>query len=590
MRCSRCVASCLIALTLGIAAGRAETPTIPDTSSARLRDPARLLPEQTDLLIQVPQPRKLVETMLALDTLEQFQQLAPIRELLDSTNARRFRQLVAYFEKELGVPWPQLLDRLAGRGAALGVKLGPNPAPILLVLEGDDEKLMRRFFQLALQIVGQELSRQEAEYKPIKGSYEGDETVRIGKDFHAAVAGGALFIGNSEKALHAGLDCLRRNKKSLADLPSVVEARQLLPRQLLATFWLNMETVRQSPQAKALYQAPPRDDPILTILLGKYLDLLGRSPFVCAALHRDEKGLVASVLMPRGRDGMGADQLLHIAPLGKPGSRPLLEPKNVLYSESNYFDLANVWKERAKLFNEKQTAQFEKFDKQIAPFLVGAKLSKLLTQTGPYYRFVVAHRTKIDYKPTPKIIVPAFALVWELREPEAFGRSMAAILREAALLAGSRADLKMVEEKYEGCDLVGYRFPEEQPLKGDTNDLRFNFTPCFTRVGDQFVVSSTLDLCRELVDLLHAEGTAPQRGDDATAQRRFYGAGAAAYLHTLEDLLITQTTLDRAVAPKEANRQVAALLEAIRRLGSLTLEPRLNEKTFRYDIRLHSAK
>jgi hypothetical protein len=590
MRCIHWIASFLIVLSLSSAFGLAETPTIPDTSSGRLRDPARLLPDRTDLLIHVPQPRKFVETMLALDTFQSIRDLAPFHELLDSTNARRFRQLVAYFEKELGVPWPQLLDRLAGRGAALGVKLGPNPAPALLVLEGDDEKLMRQFFQLALQIVGQELSRQEAEYKLIKGSYEGEETVRIGKEFHAAFVGGALFIGNSEKALHAGLDCLHRNKKSLVDVPSVVEARQLLPRQPLAAFWLNVETVRQSPQAKALYQAPPRDDPILTILFGKYLDLLGRSPFVCAALHREEKGLVASVLMPRGRDGMGADQLLHLAPLGKPGSRPLLEPKNVLYSESNYFDLANVWKERAKLFNEKQTAQFEKFDRQTAPFLVGAKLSKLLTQTGPYYRLVVAHRTKIDYKTTPKIIVPAFALVWELREPEAFDRSMSAILREAALFAGARADLKMVEEKYEGCSLVGYRFPENQPLKGDTNDLRFNFTPCFTRVGDQFVVSSTLGLCRELVALLHAEGTAPQRGDDITAQRRFYGAGAAAYLHTLEDLLITHTTLDQAIAPKEAHRQVVAFLDAIRQLGSLTLEPRLNDKTFRYDIRLHSVK
>ena len=580
MRCFHRVASCLIALTLGIAAGRAETPP----------SPLRLLPDHTDLLIQAPQPRRLVETLIALDTLKQFQQLAPIRELFESTNARRFRQLVAYFEKELGVPWPQMLDRLAGRGAALGVKLSPNPGPALLVIEGEDEKLMGRFFQLALKIVEQELARQEAKDKPIKGSYEGIETVRIGKEFHAAVAGGTLFLSNSETALHAGLACLRSGKKSLADVPSVVEARKLLPKEPLVAFWLNMETVRQSPQAKALYQAPPRDEPILTILFGKYLDLLGRSPFVCAAIHRDEKGLVTSFRVPRGRDGMGADKLLHVAPPGMPGSRPLLEPKNVLYSESNYFDLANVWKERKTLFNEKQRQPLEKFDKQSAPFLVGAKFSKLLMQAGPYYRFVAAHQTKVDYKTTPKVSIPAFALVWELREPEAFAKSMETILRGGALLVGAQANLKLVEEKYKDCNLVGYRFPEDQPLKGDTNDLRFNFTPCFTRVGDQFVVSSTHDLCRELVDLLHAEGTSSARGNASTGRRRFYGTGAAMYLHTIEDLLITQTTLDRAVTPKEARREVAAFLGAIRQLGSLSLEPRLNDKTFQYDIRLSSAK
>ena len=289
-------------------------------------------------------------------------------------------------------------------------------------------------------------------------------------------------------------------------------------------------------------------------MFGHYLDLLGRSPFVCAGVYPASEGLAAAIVMPRGRDGMGGDRLLHVPPSGVAASRPLLEPKNVLYSESNYFDIANIWKERTALFNDKQVKQLEKFEKQSAPFLVGSKLSKLLTQAGPYYRFVAAHQTKVGYKTTPKISIPAFALVWELREPEAFGKSMEAILRGAALLAGGQVNLKLVEEKYKDCKLVGYRFPEDQPLKGDINDLRFNFTPCFTRVGDQFVVSSTLDLCRELVDILHKEGTTPTRGRRFVGACRFYGSGAAAYLQSIEDLLITQTTLDQAITPKEARR------------------------------------
>ena len=304
-------------------------------------------------------------------------------------------------------------------------------------------------------------------------------------------------------------------------------------------------------------------------MFGHYLDLLGRSPFVCAGVYPASEGLAAAIVMPRGRDGMGGDRLLHVPPSGVAASRPLLEPKNVLYSESNYFDIANIWKERTALFNDKQVKQLEKFEKQSAPFLVGSKLSKLLTQAGPYYRFVAAHQTKVGYKTTPKISIPAFALVWELREPEAFGKSMEAILRGAALLGGGQVNLKLVEEKYKDCKLVGYRFPEDQPLKGDINDLRFNFTPCFTRVGDQFVVSSTLDLCRELVDILHKEGTTPTRGDASSGHVRFYGSGAAAYLQSIEDLLITQTTLDQAITPKEAREQVRKLLGLLRGKGAL---------------------
>ena len=132
MRLFRFAASGLIALTLCVAAARAETPPTPRPSTPRGRGgakgtPARLLPDQADLLVEVRQPRRLVETLTALDRLKQLRQLAPVREFLDSTSYRRFYQFVAYFEKELGAPWPQLLDRLAGRGAVLGVKLGPQP-------------------------------------------------------------------------------------------------------------------------------------------------------------------------------------------------------------------------------------------------------------------------------------------------------------------------------------------------------------------------------------------------------------------------------------------------------------------------------
>jgi hypothetical protein len=595
MRPISAATSSLIALVFSLPAVRAQVPPSPQPSpplggEGGVRGSVlRLLPDRADLLIQAPQPRRLIETLTSLDTVKQLQQLAPAREFLDGANARRFFQLVAYFEKELGIPWPQLLDRLAGRGIALGVEFGPSPAPALLVVEGEDERLMQQFFQLALRIVEEELARQEGKSKLIKGSYKGYETVRIGAEFQAAFAGSALFLSNSEKALHAGLDRHQSGgKKSMAEVAGVREAVQLMPRQPLVTFWLNMEKIKQSPQAKATYQAPPRDDPLATVVFGHYFNLLGRSPYVCAAVFQGNEGLAASIFMPRSRQGMGADQLLHLPPAGAPGSRPLLKPKNVIYSDSGYFDLANIWKERKTLFNDKQVRELEKFDKESAPFLIGSRLNKLLTQAGPYYRFVAVHQPKVGYKAIPKISIPAFSLIWELRQPEAFGKSMETLLRGAALLGGFDANLRLAQEQYNGCKLIGYRFPEDQPLKGDTNDLRFNFSPCFTRVGDQFVAASTIELCRELVDLLHEQGAASNRGNASPARIRLHGAGVAAYLRTLEDLLITQTMLDQAVTPKEARQQIKTFFDIIGGLGVLALEPHYHEKMFRYDIRLQA--
>jgi hypothetical protein len=594
MRLFRTTAAGLLGLTLCAVAARAQTPS----------SPLRLVPEQTDLLVEVKQPRRLAETLTTLDMLQQLREFAPVRELLDSTSYRRFYQLVAYFEKELGDRWPTLLDRLAGRGAALGVvfqslhkdtaQFGVTPTAALLVIEGDDEKLMRTFFRLGLNVLEQELARQEAKDKAVKRTYEGVQTVRIGDEFHAALAGGALLLSNTEKMLHAGLDRhLGQSKKSMAGVSGVAEAVKLLPADPLLSVWFNMEPARQAPEARAIYKMPPRDDPLLTVLFGQYLDLLGRAPFVCAGAYAEKGGFVATVRVPRGRDGMGTDRLLHVPPVGKPGSRPLLEPKNVLYSESNYLDLAAIWNDRAKLFNDKQVQSLEKFDKQGMPFrliLAGTKFSQLLNQVGPYYRFVAAHQPQVGYKTAPKISIPAFALVWELREPEAFAKSMETVLRGVALLTGNQANLKLVEEKYKDCKLIGYRFSETEPIKGDVNDLRFNFSPCFTRVDDQYVVSSTIDLCRELVNLLQKEGATPKRGAASSTISRLYGSGAAAYLKTIEDLLVTQTTLDQAVTPKEAREQVKMLLDLVRHLGVLSLRAEFKDKTAEYNIRLRPEK
>jgi hypothetical protein len=577
MRVSRCLAgglACLCAVTTA----PAEAP----------RPPLRLVHEGADLLLEVPNPRRLVEAATRLDLLQQLKAFPDFRALLDSTPARRAAQLVAYLERELGAPWPELLDRLAGEGAVAASTFGPQPAPALLVLQGRDEKLAARFFRVGLDVLDQELARREGKERVARGEYHGLPVAHAGKGFHAAQAGPALLVSNNEQALRAGLDRhLGREKKSLADSGLVRDSHRLLPGGPLARLWVNLDAAHKSPEGKALFRAP-RDDANLTAAVGAYLDLVGRSPYACAGLYPEDRGFLLSARLPRGRDGMGADQILHLPPAGAAGSRPLLEPPGVLYSESSYFDFARVWSDRAQLFPEQQVKKFEEFDRTSARFLVGNRLSKLLSQVGPYYRFVAVNQPKVGYKTTPDQVIPAFALVSELREPEEFGKSIGTVLRAAALLAGANPNIKweLTEEKYQGCDLVAYRFREDQPAKDDPGNFRFNFSPSFTRVGNQFVYCSTQELCRELVDLLHKESREKPAGADSTSRIRLYGAGAAELLNVFRDRLVVETILDQAVKPGEAREQVDRLVALVRGLGTLELGPHVADKEFRYDVRL----
>jgi hypothetical protein len=570
----RCAAG-LLASLLFIAAARADSP-----------DPLQLVPEQADFCIKIERPRALFEFVQRNQLIKQFQAIDGLRELYDSTNFRRLTQLVAYFERELGAGYPEILDQLTGGGVVYANQLGPRP-PQLLVLQGRNEQMLRRFVEVGSRILDQELARQEAKERLEQTKYRNLDTIHIGKEFHAAAAGTALLISNRQEALHKALDLyLDKDKGSLAKVAYLSEARKLAGAGSNAWMWLNLDKVHKVAEAKDFFRLP-RDNPFLTVLFGGILDVAARAPFLCAGLHTQDQGLLLSFRLPRGRQDMPEALNVTVPPLGQPGSRPLLEPPGVLYSGSFFLDIPNFWEERTKLFNEKQVKGLEDLDKASVFFLSGSPMSKLLGQAGAYHRIVVAHQSQSGYQITPGQKLPSFALVTELRDPEAFSKRMEATLRGLAFFATTQVKIKNLQEKHGDLKILAYRFPEDGQFAPDRDNLRFNFSPCFVTVGKQFVASSTIELCHELIDLLKKEAN----GTPATAmvtpfRERFYAAGGAQVLDYYRDRLFTQTILDQAIPPDRAQRQVSNFIDLVRQLGVLEIKDSYEAKAFQFDIRL----
>jgi hypothetical protein len=582
MRLIRHLAGGLACLALFAAVARADAPA----------DPLRLVPEQADLFLEVKNPRQLIEIGLSNELVQAAYALPPVRELYDSTNARRFYQLVGYFEKELGAKWPALLDKLAGGGVVLAVKFGEQPGPALVVVQGTDAELMKRFTKLGLDVIAQELARQGAKEKIEKGSYKEIETFHLGKEFHAARVGAALLLSNKEEALKLALDQhLDGGKHSLAALATVKESAKLLPPKALARLWLNLEAVKKNPQAKEIFTSP-RNDVNLTVLFGGNIDVATRSPYLCAGVYQEKDGFLATVRLPAGRDGASADFALHVPPADGPGLLPLLEPKDVVYSSSFFLDVSTIWNARNKLFNPMQAKAIEEAGKNPGVRLVGLSPEKILNQAGARHRVVVVDQPKSAYKDAPPAQpIPAFAFITEMRDPDEFSKSMDTGLRGAALLAGGQFKLKLTEEKHGDYNIVGWRFPVDVKVDSDAGNIRFNFSPCFVRVRSQFVFCSTLELCRELVDLLDKETKKElPKGAQAAVQSRAYGSGAAALIRGAQDILVTQAVLDQAVTPEKAKEQVKALIDIVQKLGALNTEVVYEKDRFRYDIHWKMSK
>ena len=94
-------------------------------------DPLRLVPRQADVVLRI-EPRQLADAVRSLPALMQLSQFPAVRDALSSTNSQRFAKLIGYYEKELGAPWPELLDQLAGGGIVLATKFTRDgSAPVL---------------------------------------------------------------------------------------------------------------------------------------------------------------------------------------------------------------------------------------------------------------------------------------------------------------------------------------------------------------------------------------------------------------------------------------------------------------------------
>src|SRR5262249_22159808 len=178
------------------------------------------------------------------------------------------------------------------------------------------------------------------------------------------------------------------------------EALKILPKDPLVNVWVRMEAIRQTPVGMELYKKPR--DLQSAIFGGGVLDVLGQAPYISAGLVREKDGFLLTARLPRGRNHLGIQTPLHLPPLGQPGSRPLLQPKGVIYSSSSSFDVARIWNDRGYLFGEMQAKALEDFDKTSARFLAGAKMSQLLTQAGPYNRVVVVNQPTVPYPTKPK--------------------------------------------------------------------------------------------------------------------------------------------------------------------------------------------
>jgi len=545
------------------------------------KDPLRFVPAEAEWVTKIDRPRDVLSAIEKNELLQEAKKLAGFREYFDTTNARQLYQLIAYFEKQLGKNRQEIVDDISAGGLVIAARLTP-PKGAMLVLQGKDDAKLRAFVELALEILTKELERQESKDKIVRKKYERFDVGQIGPKVSFALADGALIVATDEKVLKTVLDrqLKKADGKTIGQVPSFVEARKTAPPQALAWTWFNFDELRKSEDFKNGLEAASLD-PLQVLLFGGFTNLLKRTPTVSAALTREgQSGYRIGIQLPRGREGMGA--LAHmITPADANGTLPPLLPPRVISSTSYFLDLGQYWEKRVEILGEKNAKALEEGDKNLAKVLGNIKLAKLLKAAGPHQRLVFAQQKESPYKIKPAAPFPAFALVVDMRDPS-FAKDMNAVLRSAALLATFAVGLQLKEDTYKDCEMVSYYFSETKKVDGDKQNIRFNFSPTYVACDDQFIVSATKELARDLIDTIKAEKK--QKPSVAAMRTQVFASGVSAFTGSNEEASLTQLILAQALPPETAKAELRAIIDWFNQLGTLRLEEVYGANDFRYDI------
>jgi len=557
-------------------------------SQTKADDPLKMLPDnQADVVLKINKPVQLIDGLLKHPLAKDAQELTLVKGFLDGDDFRKFFGLIEFYEKDLGMKWTEILDKVAGKGMAASINFGEESKQTLMIaLKGTDEKTVTKLVESIITIIKNESDKDPAAFKPQSGKHKGITAWKIAKDLNIVQLGAGILVSNKDDGIKAGIDLhVVGGKGSVSAGRAPTDTEKILPKDSLAWLWVNLKPVKEMDNFKELFKTP-RDDFNLTVLAAGWIDAVRRSDFLAVGLYSEGLGYALKLRLPAGKKGMAPDVALHVPKSDKvTGSLPLLEPKGVTFSHSFYLDVETGYKDREKIVPKMIADDIEKGEKDISRFLIGTSLPKYLAASGVHWRVVVTQPEEVPeyskYLDKPTSPNPAFAVVATFRD-RSFAKTTNALIKAGALAVGKENELKYFEEEWGDRDVFGYRFPDKGKFADDPTKARFNYLPCFTYVKNHYVASSNKGLLKELVDILDKEGDAPLTSKNM--QSRLHAEGLIKNLGQNFDSVIAQTIIGQGIPLKEAKKQAQMLIDLGKKFGHADAFTDWKENEFHLEI------
>ena len=428
-------------------------------------------------------------------------------EALKNDGVRKALAGKAIAEAQLGMSLWQAAKTYLGDRMVLGVyepSNGQQPDGVLIVQvkeAGDLTKLIAKLTPL-IALAGNQLSisDHEAGGKLLKAK---DGTVVVVRDRWIVASKNPDLIGQTLANLADSKDSGLIQETSWKTMVSQMGGSHG------AQVWVNLARIKEL-TGQTRFIPEKLDNPVVSLLYGGLLELANSSPYVGATLDlRDEGFSLQAAIAGKAVDVDEAHRALLVNP-----EKPLVPfVPNVpgrLGAISLSRDFVTWYKAREKLLEAKLLPEFDKFETGIATFLPGKDFAEdVLPLLTGRIAFVSAPQDFSNLDGKPGVQLPAFGLVVELAKPQEgadlFNVVTQTLLAIVNINAGQEKRQPWVQtsESYHNVQINFARFLQRP--KGDQLPTAYNFQPASALVGDRFIFSSTLGMCRQLVDALTGE-------------------------------------------------------------------------------------
>ena len=516
-------------------------------------------------------------------------QLEGLQKLPQYKQGDAVRKIV---ETQLGMDLWKLFENLLSDRLAVAVYLkegaaaGTPAVNVVAMLRGVDPKILahlRERLDPFLTLIQEQLVAAD----PI----EGTPVIAFKEQAFVALGDSSIVAASTRELLTKALGLASgKDKGALADDQAFRTMSEQMGKDHLVRAFINTDLLTK---AKGSRLTPEKlDNPLISMFLGGIAELAAGSPYAGLALDvREDRFVLTSGISGDSRKLDEADRVFFSDPEG-PGTPAIPQLPAIIAGFTFHLDLANWYRQREKLLQAHLLPAFDKFETGIGALLPGKDVGEdVVPLIGKNLTFVAAPQDYSHLDGRPGIKLPGFAVLVDLAKPEEGGDLLQMFFQTFSAIVNLQAGQQnnqpwvMTSETFRNVQISYGRYLKK-PV-GDQLPLVANFLPASARLGDKFIISSSLGLCRQLIEQLQtpAPGSSPT-GPSPTGPRPNRNLNFEFHPDALADMLRVNKEVFQARAiqqgkeAKQAEGEFSTALQLLRFFDSFRLSTQVLPEAF----------